>query len=210
VVALIQEHWVHEDKIKGLCHKWGNLFSGGPSIAPRTCLFVRNSIQAFPLLELSSRDVTTVTWSFIIYIFEVPPLAFLAMGQLSKSTEFISEARLSIGQILLHQLYGDHEGGGHLKHGLRTREEGCGIVCISKVLCLVQIHMPIWQQKTLHTHLTTDWILFLLNKLQGCEAWLTPRPSGPLLHTVVLWTNSNALFNNAVTLMTYVYVEKQY
>jgi hypothetical protein len=66
VVALIQEHWVNEDEIKGLCHKWGKtVFSGGPSIAPRTCLFVRNTIQAFPLLELSSRDVTTVKLSFI-------------------------------------------------------------------------------------------------------------------------------------------------
>jgi hypothetical protein len=40
------------------------LSSAGPGIAPRACIFVSNTIQAFLLLELSSRDVTTVRLSF--------------------------------------------------------------------------------------------------------------------------------------------------
>jgi hypothetical protein len=52
------------DWIRGLHNKWGTLFSAGPSIAPRTSTFVRNAIQAFPLLELSSREATMVRLSF--------------------------------------------------------------------------------------------------------------------------------------------------
>jgi hypothetical protein len=38
----------------------GALFSAGPDIAPRSCIFVRNKIHAFPLLELCSKDVMMV------------------------------------------------------------------------------------------------------------------------------------------------------
>jgi hypothetical protein len=62
-VTLIQEAWVHADWIRGLCNRWGTLFSAGPGIAPKACIFVRNTIQAFPLLELCSRDVTMVRLS---------------------------------------------------------------------------------------------------------------------------------------------------
>jgi hypothetical protein len=40
------------------------LFSAGPGIDSRACILVRNTIQAFPLLELCSRDVVTVRLSF--------------------------------------------------------------------------------------------------------------------------------------------------
>jgi hypothetical protein len=63
-VALIQELWVHGDQIRGLCNRQGTLFSAEPGIATRACIFVRNISQAFPLLELCSRDVTTEKLSF--------------------------------------------------------------------------------------------------------------------------------------------------
>ena len=59
-VALIQEPWVNGDQIRGLCNIRGALFSDGPDIAPRSCIFVRNKIHAFPLLELCSKDVMMV------------------------------------------------------------------------------------------------------------------------------------------------------
>jgi hypothetical protein len=63
-VALIQEPWVYGDQIRGLHNRWGMLFSAGPGIATRACTSVSNTIQAFPLLELSPRYVTTVRLSF--------------------------------------------------------------------------------------------------------------------------------------------------
>jgi hypothetical protein len=62
--ALIQEPWVQGDRRRGLRNRWGTLFSAGPRTAPRACNFARNTIQAFPLLELCSRDITTVRLSF--------------------------------------------------------------------------------------------------------------------------------------------------
>jgi hypothetical protein len=63
-VALIKEPWVHGDRIRVLRNRYGKLFSAGPGIAPRAYIFVRNTIQAFPLLELCSRDVMTVRLLF--------------------------------------------------------------------------------------------------------------------------------------------------
>ena len=40
------------------------LFPAGPGIDSRACILVRNTIQAFPLLELCSRDVVMVRLSF--------------------------------------------------------------------------------------------------------------------------------------------------
>jgi len=42
------------DQIRGLCNERGTLCSTGPSVAPRACIFVRNTVQAFSLLVLSS------------------------------------------------------------------------------------------------------------------------------------------------------------
>jgi hypothetical protein len=59
-IALIQERWVYGDRIRGLRNIRGTLFSAGPGFAPRSCIFVRNTVHAFPLSELCSRDVTMV------------------------------------------------------------------------------------------------------------------------------------------------------
>jgi hypothetical protein len=48
-IALIQEPWVYGDRIRGLRNIRGALFSAGPGIAPRSCIFVRNTVHAFPL-----------------------------------------------------------------------------------------------------------------------------------------------------------------
>jgi hypothetical protein len=64
-VAFIQEPWVYGDQTIGLRNRQGMLFSAGPGIAPRASTSVRNTIQAFPLLELSSRDAKTVRLPFI-------------------------------------------------------------------------------------------------------------------------------------------------
>ena len=42
----------------------GKMFSVGPSIAPISCIFVRNTIHVFVLLELCSRNVTTVRMTY--------------------------------------------------------------------------------------------------------------------------------------------------
>jgi hypothetical protein len=62
-VALIQEPWVHGDRIRGLRNRWGTLFPAGPGIHSRARISMRNTIQAFPLLELRSRYVVTVRLS---------------------------------------------------------------------------------------------------------------------------------------------------
>ena len=59
-VALTQEPWVNGDQIRGLHNIRGMMFSAGPSIAPRFCIFLRNTICALPLSELCSRDVAVV------------------------------------------------------------------------------------------------------------------------------------------------------
>jgi hypothetical protein len=64
-IAHIQEPWVYGDQIRGLRNILGTLFSAGPRIAPRSCIFVRNTFHAFPLSELCCRDVTTVRVTYI-------------------------------------------------------------------------------------------------------------------------------------------------
>jgi hypothetical protein len=53
-IVLIQEPWVYGDQIRGLCNERRRLCSTGPSVAPRACIFVRSTLQAFSLLVLSS------------------------------------------------------------------------------------------------------------------------------------------------------------
>jgi hypothetical protein len=64
-IALIQEPWVYGDQIRGLCNIRGTLFSAGPGIAPRSCLFVRNTFHTFPLSEICFMDVTMVRMTYI-------------------------------------------------------------------------------------------------------------------------------------------------
>jgi len=49
----------------GIMQKKGTLFSAQSGIAPRPCILVRNTIQAFLLLELCSRDVMKIRLSHI-------------------------------------------------------------------------------------------------------------------------------------------------
>ena len=55
---------MYRDQKRGLHNTTGILFSVGHSIAPISCIFARNMVQAFPLLELCSRDVTTVKMTY--------------------------------------------------------------------------------------------------------------------------------------------------
>jgi hypothetical protein len=64
-IELIQEPWVYGDQIRGLHNIRGTLFSAGLSIAPRSCIFVRNTVHPFPLSELCSRDVTMMRVTYI-------------------------------------------------------------------------------------------------------------------------------------------------
>jgi hypothetical protein len=64
-IALIQEPWVYADQIRRLHSITGTMFSAGPSIAPRACSFVRNTVYAFPPSGICSRDVMMVRMTYI-------------------------------------------------------------------------------------------------------------------------------------------------
>jgi hypothetical protein len=59
-VALIQEPWLYKGRIRGLTNTGGTVYSAAPENNARSCIYVRNQINTFPLLEFSSRDATTV------------------------------------------------------------------------------------------------------------------------------------------------------
>jgi hypothetical protein len=59
-IALIQEPRFYGDQIRGLRNTKGTPFSAGPSIAPRSCVFLINTVCALPLSELCSTDVAAV------------------------------------------------------------------------------------------------------------------------------------------------------
>jgi hypothetical protein len=46
-IALIQEPWVYGDRIRRLHNKRETMFPAGPDIAPRSCILVRNTVEAF-------------------------------------------------------------------------------------------------------------------------------------------------------------------
>jgi splicing factor 45 len=58
--ALIQEPWIYRGQIRGLTNSGGTIFSVAPEGNARSCIYTRNQINALPLLELCSRDVTAV------------------------------------------------------------------------------------------------------------------------------------------------------
>jgi hypothetical protein len=64
-ISLFQEPWVYGDQIRGLHNIRQKSFSVGPSIAPRSYIFVRNTIHAFLLSELCSRDVMAVRLTYM-------------------------------------------------------------------------------------------------------------------------------------------------
>jgi hypothetical protein len=59
-VALIQEHWLYKGRIRGLTNTGGTVYSAALENNARYCIYVRNQINALPLLEFCSRDPTTV------------------------------------------------------------------------------------------------------------------------------------------------------
>jgi hypothetical protein len=58
--APIQEPWVYGDWIHGMCNRRWKLFSAEPSIAPRSCNSVSNTMYAFPTSKFCSKYMTTV------------------------------------------------------------------------------------------------------------------------------------------------------
>jgi len=58
--VLIQKPWVYGEKMRGLCSRRETKFSAGLSFTPSSCIFVRNTTDAFLLSEPCSRDVMTV------------------------------------------------------------------------------------------------------------------------------------------------------
>jgi hypothetical protein len=59
-VALMQEHWIYRGQIRGLTNTGGTVYSVAPENNARSRIYVRNHINALPLLEFCSRDATTV------------------------------------------------------------------------------------------------------------------------------------------------------
>jgi splicing factor 45 len=52
--ALIQEPWIYREQVRGLTN------SVAPQNNSRSCIYIRNHINALPLLEFCSRDATRV------------------------------------------------------------------------------------------------------------------------------------------------------
>jgi hypothetical protein len=63
--ALIQEPWLYKGQIRGLTNTGGTVYSAAPENNARSCIYVRNHINALPLLEFCSRDATTVRITYI-------------------------------------------------------------------------------------------------------------------------------------------------
>jgi hypothetical protein len=59
-IALIQEPWLYKGQIRGLTNTGGTVYTVVPGNNTRSCIYIRNHINALPLLELFSRDTTTV------------------------------------------------------------------------------------------------------------------------------------------------------
>jgi hypothetical protein len=59
-IALIQEPWSYKGQIRGLTNIGGTVYSVAPGNNARSCIYIRNQINALPLLELCSRDATTL------------------------------------------------------------------------------------------------------------------------------------------------------
>jgi hypothetical protein len=51
---------VYRGQVRGLSNSWGTIYSVTPKNNARFCIYIRNHINSLPLLELCSRDVTTV------------------------------------------------------------------------------------------------------------------------------------------------------
>jgi hypothetical protein len=58
--ALIQEPWIYSGQIRDLTYSKGRVFSVTLSGDVRSCIFIKNHINALPLSEFCFRDATMV------------------------------------------------------------------------------------------------------------------------------------------------------
>jgi hypothetical protein len=63
-IALIQEPWIYWGKIKGIKNSGGTIFSLASEGKVRSCIYVRNHINALGLLEFCSMDATMVRMTY--------------------------------------------------------------------------------------------------------------------------------------------------
>jgi hypothetical protein len=61
---LIQEPWIYRGQIRGLSNSGGTIYFVGPEYNVRSCTYVRNHINALPLLEISTRDAVIITYTY--------------------------------------------------------------------------------------------------------------------------------------------------
>jgi hypothetical protein len=59
-VALVLESWLYKGKISGLNHERGKVYSVAHDNNARSFIYIRNHINALPLLEFCSRNATMV------------------------------------------------------------------------------------------------------------------------------------------------------
>ncbi|PNF43884.1 hypothetical protein B7P43_G02776, partial [Cryptotermes secundus] len=52
--------WLYKGQVRGLTSTGGTVYSTVPHNNARSCVYIRNHVNALPLLELCSRDVTAV------------------------------------------------------------------------------------------------------------------------------------------------------
>ncbi|PNF28303.1 hypothetical protein B7P43_G05453 [Cryptotermes secundus] len=64
-IALIQEAWIYNGKIRGLTNTGGTGYSAVPSHNARSCVYIKNHVNALPLLELYSRDTSAVRITYL-------------------------------------------------------------------------------------------------------------------------------------------------
>jgi hypothetical protein len=58
-IALIQKTWVNMVQVRALINSWRTIYSVEAENNARHCIYVRNHINVFPLLEFCPRDATT-------------------------------------------------------------------------------------------------------------------------------------------------------
>jgi splicing factor 45 len=59
-IALIHEPWIYRVQVRGLTNSGVTTYSVAPRNSARSCIYIRNHINALPLLEFCSRDATMV------------------------------------------------------------------------------------------------------------------------------------------------------
>ncbi|PNF26374.1 hypothetical protein B7P43_G17902 [Cryptotermes secundus] len=64
-IALIQEPRLYKGRTRGLNNMGGTVYSVAPSNNARSCVYIRDHVNALPLLELCSRDATAVRITYL-------------------------------------------------------------------------------------------------------------------------------------------------